>query len=78
MGSKGARRSLPKASDDEAERQEVEVSGAFARMVVPVLAAFDGKFASTSVKRRLVVLKNKIDELVIAMKDEGKQKTETN
>jgi hypothetical protein len=78
MGSKGARGSLPKASDDEAERQEVEVSGAFARMVVPVLAAFDGKFASTSVKRRLVVLKNKIDELVIAMKDEGKQKTETN
>lgn len=79
-GSKGGKEMvfdpyLLKASEDEVEGAE---AGVFARAVLPVLAALEGKFASTSVKRKLMVLKEKVDELMVVMKGGEKQETETN
>jgi hypothetical protein len=82
-GSKGGKEMvfdpyLLKASEGEVDREGAEAADAFARAVLPVLAALEGKFASTSVKRKLVVLKEKIDELMVAVRDGEKQETETN
>ncbi|KAM3572716.1 hypothetical protein VYU27_005295 [Nannochloropsis oceanica] len=77
MGNKGARGSFLKASDDKAGREKGGASGGFARMMVPVFEALGGKFASTSVTQKLMVLQKKIDEFVMAVKNEEKQMTET-
>jgi len=65
-------------NDGAGKRGDAGIIGEFARAVLSVLAALEGKFASTSVQRRQVVLKGRIDEMMVAVREGEKQNTETN